>query len=199
MSILKGFHKHHIIPKYMGGSDDPANLVTLHPIDHAIAHLVRYKMFGDIRDKWATNWLQNIVDPDVYTKFSIDREKRIKEKRQIDPVFDAYINFVRSKASQNRQEGYQKKAGEEFSKRMKDDSEWAKKISANRKKAKEASKEALNKKNEDRVRMVRQMRKDGCSYKEISEATGFFISVISGIINNKQFIGVGELDYACIS
>jgi len=199
MPNIKGFHKHHIIPKYMGGSDAPENLVTLHPIDHAIAHLVRYKMFGDIRDRWAANWLQNIVDPEVYTEFSIEREKRIKEKRQTDPSFDAYMNYVRSKATQNRQEGYQKKAGEEFSKRMKENTEWAQKISANRKKAKEASQKAINKKNEERVRMVRQLRQDGCSYSQISEKTGFFISVISGILNNKKFVGVGELSHANIS
>jgi len=80
MNLTKGFHKHHIKPKYAGGDDSPENLVLLHPIDHAIAHLVRYKMFGNVRDKWASNWLQKIVDPEIYTQFSIEREKSIKEK-----------------------------------------------------------------------------------------------------------------------
>lgn len=55
MSLLEGFHNHHIIPRYKGGSDAPENLVLLHPIDHAIAHLVRYKMFGNPADGWAYN------------------------------------------------------------------------------------------------------------------------------------------------
>jgi hypothetical protein len=54
---MKDTHTHHIIPKYMGGTDDPDNLVELTVIDHAIAHLVRWKMFGDDRDKWAWNVL----------------------------------------------------------------------------------------------------------------------------------------------
>jgi hypothetical protein len=77
--LLTGFHKHHIIPRYKGGTDAPENLVTLHPMDHAIAH------------------------------------------------------------------------------------------------------------------KVRQMRMDGFQYKEISKETGFFISVISGILNGKQYVDVGRI------
>jgi hypothetical protein len=43
----------------MGGTDAPENLVLLHPIDHAIAHLVRYKMFGHPADGWAYNRVIN--------------------------------------------------------------------------------------------------------------------------------------------
>lgn len=59
MNLLQGFHSHHIIPRYKGGTDAPENLVLLHPIDHAIAHLVRYKMFGNPADGWAYNRLIN--------------------------------------------------------------------------------------------------------------------------------------------
>ena len=99
MNLTKGFHKHHIKPKYAGGDDSPENLVLLHPIDHAIAHLVRYKMFGNVRDKWASNWLQKIVDPEIYTQFSIEREKSIKEKRKNDSLFDEHMKNVRSNAT----------------------------------------------------------------------------------------------------
>lgn len=57
MSLLQGFHKHHITPKYKGGSDAPENLVVLHPIDHAIAHFVRWKVYGNPADGWAYNRL----------------------------------------------------------------------------------------------------------------------------------------------
>jgi hypothetical protein len=46
-------HKHHIIPKHAGGSDDPNNLVELTVEDHAIAHYVRYKIYGDWQDELA--------------------------------------------------------------------------------------------------------------------------------------------------
>jgi hypothetical protein len=196
MILTKGFHKHHIKPRYAGGDDSPENLVLLHPIDHAIAHLVQYKMFGNIRDKWASNWLQGIVDPDVYTKFSIEREKSIKEKRAKNSNFDEHMRKVRSNATKNRKEGYQAKAGKEFKERMKTDFLWANKISEQRKKAKIESVKAKYLKDESRVVMVRQMRKNGCKYEEIKKATGFFISVISGILNGTKYIGVGELSNA---
>ncbi len=57
--MLEGFHNHHIIPRYKGGSDSPENLVLLHPIDHAIAHLVRFKIYGNPADGWAYNRIVN--------------------------------------------------------------------------------------------------------------------------------------------
>ena len=53
--MLQGFHNHHITPRYKGGTDAPENLVLLHPIDHAIAHLVRFKIYGNPADGWAYN------------------------------------------------------------------------------------------------------------------------------------------------
>jgi hypothetical protein len=59
MNLLQGLHRHHIIPRYRGGSDAPENLVLLHPIDHAIAHLVRFKIYGNPGDGWAYNRIIN--------------------------------------------------------------------------------------------------------------------------------------------
>jgi hypothetical protein len=36
-------HKHHIIPKYEGGSDDPANIVELTPTQHAMWHFAEWQ------------------------------------------------------------------------------------------------------------------------------------------------------------
>lgn len=44
------YHTHHIIPKHMGGSDDPSNLVKLTIEEHAQAHLELYEKYGDKRD-----------------------------------------------------------------------------------------------------------------------------------------------------
>lgn len=51
--FLDGLHLHHIIPKFMGGDDSPENLVLLQPIDHAIHHLVRYRMYKRKGDLYA--------------------------------------------------------------------------------------------------------------------------------------------------
>jgi hypothetical protein len=48
-------HKHHIIPKHMGGSDDPSNLVELTIEEHAEAHRLLYETYGHTQDKVA--WL----------------------------------------------------------------------------------------------------------------------------------------------
>jgi len=60
--LLEGFHKHHVVPKHLGGTDDESNLVLLHPYDHAIAHFVRWKIFGTHGDAWAFNRLKRWVD-----------------------------------------------------------------------------------------------------------------------------------------
>jgi hypothetical protein len=193
MKLLEGFHNHHIVPKYKGGTDAPENLVLLHPIDHAIAHLVRYRMYGDVRDKWASNWLQKIVDPDVYSELSIQREKLIKQKRQADPEFDAHMKNVRSRATKYRKEGYQTKTWVATKLKMESDPIFAEKVIAAKKKAKAESQKVLHAKNAEKVKLVRQMRASGAKYDEISKETGFFISVISGILNNKLFVGVGAL------
>ena len=65
MNLLSGFHRHHIIPRYQGGTDTPENLVLLHPIDHAIAHLVRFKLYGNPADGWAYNRVLNGLKDDL--------------------------------------------------------------------------------------------------------------------------------------
>jgi hypothetical protein len=66
MSLLSGFHKHHIVPRYRGGNNSPENLVLLHPIDHAITHLVRFKIFGHHADGWAYNRLINGLKDELF-------------------------------------------------------------------------------------------------------------------------------------
>lgn len=46
-------HTHHIIPKHMGGSDDPSNLIELTIQEHAEAHKKLYEMYGKEEDKLA--------------------------------------------------------------------------------------------------------------------------------------------------
>lgn len=46
-------HIHHIIPKHMGGTDDPSNLIELTVDQHALAHLRLYEQHGHWQDKIA--------------------------------------------------------------------------------------------------------------------------------------------------
>lgn len=43
-------HKHHIIPKHLGGTDDPSNLVDLTVEEHAEAHRLLYEQHGRWQD-----------------------------------------------------------------------------------------------------------------------------------------------------
>lgn len=43
-------HKHHIIPKHMGGTDDPSNLIELSIEEHAAAHMRLYEEHGKRQD-----------------------------------------------------------------------------------------------------------------------------------------------------
>lgn len=43
-------HKHHIIPKHAGGSDDPSNIVELPIQEHAEAHRLLWEQFGRTGD-----------------------------------------------------------------------------------------------------------------------------------------------------
>ena len=48
-------HKHHIIPRHMGGTDDPSNLIDLTVEEHAEAHRKLYEQYNKEEDRIA--WL----------------------------------------------------------------------------------------------------------------------------------------------
>ena len=55
-------HKHHIVPRHMGGTDDPDNLVLLSIEEHAQAHLTLYEKYGKTEDLFAYKSLSNQMD-----------------------------------------------------------------------------------------------------------------------------------------
>lgn len=54
-------HKHHIVPKHLGGSDDPSNIVELTVEEHAAAHKKLYEEFGHLQDKLAWQGLLGLI------------------------------------------------------------------------------------------------------------------------------------------
>ena len=54
-------HKHHIIPKHMGGSNNPSNLVELTVEEHAEAHRKLYEQHGLWQDEIAWKCLSGQI------------------------------------------------------------------------------------------------------------------------------------------
>ena len=60
-------HKHHIIPKHMGGTNDASNLIDLTIEEHAEAHRLLYEQYGKKQDFVAYMSLLGLADKkDIY-------------------------------------------------------------------------------------------------------------------------------------
>ena len=53
-------HKHHKIPKHMGGSNDPSNIVELTIEEHADAHRLLFEQHGHHQDYLAWQGLAKL-------------------------------------------------------------------------------------------------------------------------------------------
>lgn len=65
------YHKHHIIPKHAGGTDDPSNLILLTVEEHAEAHRLLYEEHGRLQDYYAWKGLSGQISMDFEKKFEI--------------------------------------------------------------------------------------------------------------------------------
>lgn len=61
-------HKHHIIPRYMGGSDDPSNLVMLTVEEHAEEHRKLFELYGNQKDYLAWKGLLGLMKKEDIVK-----------------------------------------------------------------------------------------------------------------------------------
>lgn len=72
-------HKHHIIPRHVGGTDHPSNIIELTIEEHAEAHRILYEKYNRIEDKWAWLGLSGQVGKDEILK-EIAKSKKGKKK-----------------------------------------------------------------------------------------------------------------------
>ena len=62
---MKMLHKHHIVPRHMGGTDDCSNIVELTIEEHAEAHRILFAEHGKLEDKIAWLSLSKQIDHDT--------------------------------------------------------------------------------------------------------------------------------------
>jgi hypothetical protein len=74
-------HKHHIIPKHMGGTNEPSNIIELTVEEHAQAHLELYKIHGKHEDLCAYHMLSGNIEQfrKVYGKLG---GTKVQQKRR---------------------------------------------------------------------------------------------------------------------
>jgi hypothetical protein len=83
-------HKHHIIPRYMGGTDDENNLVEVTITQHAMFHYCNYQLWNNVEDYVAWRGLSHQISE---AEFLVEKFKifgkigndRLREKLKNNP------------------------------------------------------------------------------------------------------------------
>jgi hypothetical protein len=93
---------HHIIPRHMGGSDDPENLIKLTVEEHAEAHKSLYEKYNKIEDFWAYQLLSNQITytegfQKLLTKNAYDTHQ--KQKNNGTGLYDSELQSIKGKKS----------------------------------------------------------------------------------------------------
>ncbi|WFD55724.1 hypothetical protein phi5_244 [Enterobacter phage phi5] len=99
--------KHHIVPKCMGGSDDPENLVELSARQHFIAHLLLVKMYpGNHKLIYAANMLtvgtSRSSARTANRRYGWLKEKALEAQKQKEFSEETRLRMRQAKLQQNR-------------------------------------------------------------------------------------------------
>ena len=107
-------HKHHIVHRHAGGTDNPSNIVELTIEDHAIAHKVLYGLYGRWQDKLAYESLLGLKDGGLIQleavklantgkKLSEEHKQKIRSYRHTE---QARLNIKKNHAFKNGRPGH---------------------------------------------------------------------------------------------
>ena len=77
------YHKHHIIPRHAGGTDDPSNIIELTVEEHAEAHRILYEKYGRDEDRIAWLGLSGMISKEEIIKEICSRPRPEEVKRKI--------------------------------------------------------------------------------------------------------------------
>ena len=104
------YHKHHIIPRHMGGSDDTSNLVELTIEEHAQAHLDLYNEHGWHQDLVAHRMLLGQVSKAEAIKELQKKPKSIAWKKKMSEAMKGENNPMCGKTGSDKQKAAVSKA-----------------------------------------------------------------------------------------
>jgi hypothetical protein len=98
------YHKHHIIPKHMGGSDDPSNLVYVTIEQHANLHKQLWEDLGYWQDRVAWQGLSRMLGKDEIISEVIRRSQsgRKKTQSEIEKIRNARLGKKLSKETKDK-------------------------------------------------------------------------------------------------
>jgi len=74
-------HRHHILPRYRGGSNEPSNIVEVTVRQHAMWHFCNWQLWNDDRDYCAWKGLAGLINK----KQILGHLSAAKRKSLIDP------------------------------------------------------------------------------------------------------------------
>lgn len=96
-------HKHHIIPRHAGGTDNPSNLIELTIEEHAEAHRILYEKYGRDGDKFAWLGLSGQIGKDEILRQIAMSQKGIKKPEGFGEKISSFRkNFKYSEESKKK-------------------------------------------------------------------------------------------------
>jgi hypothetical protein len=107
-------HKHHIIPRYMGGADGEENLVEVTIAQHAMFHYCNYQLWSNMEDYVAWRGLSGQISE---AEFIVERQKifgkigsdRLQEKLKNNPELEKEIRQKQIKSwNKNKEKNIEK-------------------------------------------------------------------------------------------
>ena len=83
-------HKHHIVPRHMGGSDDPSNLIELTVEEHADAHRKLWEQYSNIKDYCAWKGLSGQIGKEEIVRLLMDPTGRVHTEETKQKMSEAH-------------------------------------------------------------------------------------------------------------
>lgn len=110
-------HIHHIIPQYLGGTDEPSNLIELTVEEHAEAHRKLYEEHGNWQDYCAWQALSGRIGKEeiLRMKQGMSNKGRKKTPEEIEKIRQGALKRV----ERQRADGTLEKANQKRSQAMK--------------------------------------------------------------------------------